>query len=117
MKPAIPKDQRYRGSKKSNVLTYKARQSLLSQAYYYLVILGFNQRKTAETIEVSTKTINTWVKKYGWHKKIEAIKTGGEFEPIRYDESLSAFVAYVRVKKPNVYKQLQKVHQQFLNSI
>lgn len=115
MKPAISKEERYKG--KTTMLTYKARQSLLSQAYYCIIKLGFTQKRTSIQLGVSTRTMCKWVKKYGWDKKIQAIKEGGETDPVKYDESLSAFIAYVRIKKPTVYNTIKQVHKQFLNSL
>jgi len=75
------------------------------------------QKEAGKLLGISENTMSLWAKTYGWKEKYEKQKQEKLKNPTKFDDSLSAFVAYVRVNKPELWKSVNATYYNFLKTV
>lgn len=95
-------------------LSPKDRSRKAADMAYLLLMQGYNQKQTAAALDLNPKTINLWVKEFGWKKKIAQLGRTKVAASLKLDESLTAFMRYLRIYHRDLFEQLEPAYKTFL---
>src|SRR4051812_43874710 len=91
------------------------RERQLVRVKYMLFTLGFSQKRVAYELRISKDTVCKWVKENGWREllkgKTRLAKTA------KFDESLTAFMVYVKIHNKALYNTIEPVYKQYLKTV
>ena len=83
----------------------KIKKQMLAEITY-LMMQGKNQKQCAEILEIAETTVCRWLKKAPKLKaKIDAYLTGQIDNPFKLDDTISGYMADLRITNPNKYRQ------------
>jgi hypothetical protein len=101
----------------SHRLPAKDKARIVSAACYYLTVAGLTQKETRRLLGLGEKTMLKWVRVFGWDAKIKELQANMRKDPMKFDDSLSAFKAYTRIRHPDLYRNFLPVYNQYLNTL
>ncbi len=98
-------------------MNIKEANTQLIQFSYYITVFEKTQKEAARLVGISEKTAVKLVREHNLKPKLNKLKSAVKSNPIKYDDSLSAFRAYVRINHPELNGELETVYTNFSNKI
>jgi|GEM_PF-6640682 len=89
----------------------------LAALTYMLLKLKLSIKEAAAQMGVSERTVSRMVRRYGLGEKIALARAERLRDPVRYDESLTAFVVWVRIHDRETYRLIEDTYNQYLNTL
>jgi hypothetical protein len=86
-------------------------------AKFMLFGMGLSQKQTAYALGINKDTLCRWVKEYGWRGKLRQKQAKSRKYGKEYTDSLTAFVAYIRIHNQPLYQLLEPHYTNFLHNI
>lgn len=103
-------------SKARNIpATPKERQRQLVKLKYLMQVQGLSQKQAAAVLQISPSTVSRIVNSTGLARNAEKQAANALNRPVSYDDSLSAFIARVRLKNGPAWPIVETLYKQFLN--
>jgi len=94
-----------------------SKQRQLTQLQYMLFHLGLTQVQAAKELNISPNTVCKWVKQNGWRNKLQGRKRLVAANTMRFDDSLSAFMVFIKKKHPDLVPPVSKAYKNFLKPL
>ncbi len=93
----------------------KQRERAIIKAKFMLFKLRLSQKETAAALDVTPQLISRWVKEFGWKDDLTK-KSVKAVDNVKFDDSLSAFVAFARVRFRNDHETvIRTIYEEFIS--
>lgn len=84
---------------------------------FYVTKLGFTQKEAAAILDISEKLAGKWARQYRLKNKIQKVQQQISDKPLKFDESLSAFMAFTRIHCKESYQSIENAYKNFLTKL
>ncbi len=101
----------------TNAGSPKEQERQLTALKYLLLHLLLSQKEAAAAMGVSGRTVSRMVKKHKLKPLIRQRRERGIADSVKYDDSLTAFVAYARVHNKPLHDAMAPVYKQYLETL
>jgi hypothetical protein len=98
---------------KRRIPSFGERLCEVEELRYLLLHEGLTQQQAAAQIGRSQKTVCFWVKQFRIREELQKQKGKKSVRSLQMENSLPAFVAYLRIHHKDLFKQLQPVLEEF----